>query len=802
MTTDDGRDMTKLLSISFVLLATVFAAGCSSEHRAQRYMERGLELYQKGDLAKARLEFRNVLQIDPNDAEAWFMLAKLAEQQEEWTSTYSAYEKTVELAPENWEARVKLGTLLLADNRPDDALAQAEAVLEANPKDPAALALRGTVRLRQGDVDAALTDAETALLQDPALREALALRALVRIEQQDLPAAKASLNAALEAHPDNLRLMLALAGISDQLGDSEETKDILQQIIELEPEVFAHRTRLAQYLNARGDSQAAEQVMRQAVADLPDATDAKLALVALLDAQQGGEPALAQLESFITEAPEDHALRFALAARHSNAGETEQAEAVYREIMARDGDGSDALRARAQLAALALGAERLEDARALAAEVLAKDAENSEALLIRAALALQAEDPDADRAIADLRTILRNEPESTGALRMLATAHEARNEPALAQDAFQRVIELAPDDPAGYLQLAGLRRRIGDIQGAASTLNELLGRDPSSPLAQTALARIQQLQPDTDQLEETAQLIIETRPEDPLGHYLSGLVQQRRGDAEASVAPFVTSLEKNPKAAQPLVALTRSLMALQYYEEAEQRLLQSLEQGADEIVAINLLGEVYVAAGRPDEARAQFEKAIAARPGAPLAYQRLAGLQAAAGDPGTAAATLRKGIKASQGSLLLTAALPPVLEQAGRIDEAIAAYEEVLVANANADWAANNLAMLLVSHRADDTEALDRALTLAQRFENSEEPAFLDTLGWVYYHTGDYDRAAALMEKAQAAGEPTPQRRYHLGMTYLKLGRAEDAKPLLMAAAAAEQPFTGLDEARAILESL
>ncbi|AGA91777.1 Tfp pilus assembly protein PilF [Thioflavicoccus mobilis 8321] len=805
--------------IPSIALAAALITACSGEDRAERYLERGTALYEQGDLVKARLELQNVLQIDPKDAEAWFLLAKIAEQQENWRGAFSAYQKTVELSPDNAEARIELGTLMLASNSPDEALAQAEAVLAANAEDPAALALRGSVRLRQGDPNAALRDAESALMQDPSNREALALQARVQLQRRDLPGAEQSLKSAVEAHPDDLRLLLGLASVSEQLGDTAGAVSVLRQIIEREPKVLAHRTRLAQYLAAHGDRAAAEQVLRQAVADLPDDDDAKLTLVALIQAQQGAAAATEQLQAFIEAAPDDNALRFALAARRSVAGETEQAEAIYREIIARADGGPDGLRARAKLAALAFAQGRQDEARTLVGEVLDNNPEDADALLVRAALALHGDGeagsdvgPDAEadganafdpqQAIADLRTILRDNPESTAALRLLAMAHQARNEPALAEDALERLIELAPDDPAGYLQLAGLRSRIGDVEGATLALDELLGRDPGSALAQTALARIQQQQPDTDALEETAGLVLKTRPEHPLGHYLSGLVDQRRGELEASVAPLLTALEKNPKAAQPLVALTRSLLGLGRYDDAERHLREALKAGADEIVATNLLGEVYVAAGRPDEARAQYREAIALRPGAPLAYQRLADLQRAAGEADAAVTTLRSGIEATKGSPLLSTALPLALEEAGRVDEAVDAYEGILAANPDADWAANNLAMLLADHRADDPVSLERALTLALRFADSDQPAFLDTLGWVYYRKGEYTRAAELLEQAHSAGEPTPQRQFHLGMTYLALGRAEDAKALLSAAVEAGRPFAGLDEARAALAGL
>ncbi len=250
------------------------------------------------------------------------------------------------------------------------------------------------------------------------------------------------------------------------------------------------------------------------------------------------------------------------------------------------------------------------------------------------------------------------------------------------------------------------------------------------------------------------------------------------------------------------MALTRSYLALERYDDAEARLRRALEADADSIVATNLLGEVYIAAGNLAAAREQYARAIEQRPGAPLAYERLATLQLADGDAAAAVATLETGIAATKASPLLVFTLPMMLEQAGRYDQAIEAYENLLVTNPNADAVANNLAVLLANHRADEPADLSRALGLAQRFAGSEQSAFLDTLGWVYYRVGEYQQAAEILEKVQASGETTPERQYHLGMAYLKLGRVDEAKTLLTAAVATDQTYTGLDEAKAALETL
>ena len=117
------------------------------------------------------------------------------------------------------------------------------------------------------------------------------------------------------------------------------------------------------------------------------------------------------------------------------------------------------------------------------------------------------------------------------------------------------------------------------------------------------------------------------------------------------------------------------------------------------------------------------------------------------------------------------------------------------------DVAANNLAMLLVSHKKDDA-SLDRASRLTARFAESSNPAFLDTYGWVLYARGEY---AAAVPPLQAAVGKSPQAhvlRYHLGMAQLKSGQLDAARANLEAALKSNQNFTGADEARSALASL
>ncbi|MGB5830508.1 MAG: tetratricopeptide repeat protein, partial [Thiohalocapsa sp.] len=283
--------------------------------------------------------------------------------------------------------------------------------------------------------------------------------------------------------------------------------------------------------------------------------------------------------------------------------------------------------------------------------------------------------------------------------------------------------------------------------------------------------------------------------------YLNGVALQRNGDLEASIEQFETALAKNPKAAEPLVALARSYLALQQPELAQARLEQLLAEHADNVVAINLLGDVYTTMGKQGDARKQYASAIERAPGSSRAYQRLAQLQMADGQQQAAMATLEEGLEPTKRNGLLLLTLGMLRQQAGNDEGAVKTYEEVIERFPQADLAANNLAMLLVARGADNPEDLARALTLTERLASSDQAAFLDTAGWVQYLSGNYDGAVSLLEKARDSADPTPERQYHLGMAYLKVGRTDEGKRLLASAVEAGTAFQGVDEARAVLEA-
>jgi len=109
---------------------------------------------------------------------------------------------------------------------------------------------------------------------------------------------------------------------------------------------------------------------------------------------------------------------------------------------------------------------------------------------------------------------------------------------------------------------------------------------------------------------------------------------------------------------------------------------------------------------------------------------------------------------------------------------------------------------LLADYRTDRA-SLERALTLANQFEGSNNPAFVDTLGWVYYRLGELDKAIPLLEKAVENASQVPILRYHLGMAYFVNGQNDLAREQLQQVSdSGNKDFTGYSEAAETLQKL
>jgi Tfp pilus assembly protein PilF len=182
-------------------------------------------------------------------------------------------------------------------------------------------------------------------------------------------------------------------------------------------------------------------------------------------------------------------------------------------------------------------------------------------------------------------------------------------------------------------------------------------------------------------------------------------------------------------------------------------------------------------------------------------YIGLASIYSNDNDNEQAVSVLQDGVKANPDDTKLGITLAGYYEKVGNVDDAIKQYESILADKPENLIANNNLASLLSDHRTDEA-SLTRAKEIADLLKNVNQPVILDTVGWVYFKTGNFVDAVAVLEKVVAAAPETPVFNYHLGMAHHKAGNSDEARKYLEAALSADSDFKGRDEAEATLKSL
>jgi tetratricopeptide (TPR) repeat protein len=781
-----------------LLLSVCLLAGAcgSAESRKLHFLAKGEAYRAAGNFDKARVEFRNALQIAPDDAEARYKNGLVAEELHNYREAANFYQGAIEASTDHIAARAHLGRLLLVSGQPDRALDIVQPGLDRHPDTPELLTVRGVARSRRGDTPGGLSDVEHARQLAPAAEDTLAALAGLYNASGRPDDARGVLEDGVRKLPASVDLQASLAAQYLQMGQTAKAEAPLLEIVRLQPQEPAHRIRLARYYDMAGHGDRAEAALRQAMSELPDSTAVRLGLVELTSAHEGPAAAAKELAAMAAARPKDDALQFALARFYEAHQQPDEAAATLRAVMQRNADSAAAMQAKTLLAGLEVRSGRRAEADRLIAEVLAKNPRDNDALVLRGSLELDANNPKA--AIADLRSVLRDQPDSVYVLTTLARAHELNGEPALADAALRRALEANPGDANAALQLVALLMHTGKTEEARSIVDGLLKREPANPAVILAAFRVQVAQKDYAAARVSAAAATAAQPSAPLGYYLTGLVAEAQSENAEALKNYSKALDLAPDAEQPLEALVRFLVRTGRASAAHERLAAVMARSPNNAVACSLDGEVLVAAKRAAEAEQAFERAISLAPSRFAPYHGIALLKLGAGDTEGAVAALKRAEAAVTPRDEATLVLAEVYRRLGRNSDAVATYEALLARDPHSDVAANNLAMLLVNTRSDPA-SLKRAGELAARFDESPVVHYLDTNGWVRLKGGDPGAALPVLQKAVDLDPHAPDYRYHLAMAELALGQTDAARANLEAALKSSDRFEGAPDAKAAL---
>ena len=565
-------------------------------------------------------------------------------------------------------------------------------------------------------VAAARLDASSEELR---LRAAMALMQLKRFED-----AQRLLSEWCEAHPDSDKGMLWLALAYRAADDTEKALETYRRLIARSPAAPIPYIESASLLAKAKQEAKALAVLEEGAAAATNATELLTAASELLarcaaanrltdDLRARIPPLVARAERAVTEQPGEPWPTFALADLLVASQAPERAIEVLERFAAQRPDDPQVMQ---KLAVVFAGLG------------------------------------DKARAVAALETMAKRNPDSGRLHYVIGELYEQLEESDKALSAFEAATKVRRPEPTAFLKLAMMK----------------VDEDPAAAIAE--LRRGQAKLPKDQRITEMLAylLLAEERAEEAIPEFERARRLQTTAGSAPSTPAFVLS----------------HILALQLAHRPEDALKMLL--GAAEENEAYLEGYARLALRTDDATNAietahLFDRVAAARTNSitPLAMQGL--LYSAAEDFTNALAcfaraeevSAKEKDRARKPDAAFHFWYGSAAERAGRIDLAARQFERCLAMDENHAEAMNYLAYMWAEKGIRLEDALKWSLKSLEL--EPESPAFLDTLGWVYFRQGDLELAVKQIQKAANLMPEDPTIVLHLGDIMDKMGKPDRA---------------------------
>ncbi|GMR16558.1 MAG: hypothetical protein BMS9Abin31_0904 [Gammaproteobacteria bacterium] len=790
--------MTIKKHIVLITVVLLLLSGCDSTEDKQANNQQGGHTTTQANYEKARSEYKNTIKSNPNNAEAHYLLAKSEESVSNYKQAIGHYLKAIELDDKHVKAMARMGRVYLATGALDKATELVDRALKISPQDASVLALRGALRIKKGDKESGLNDARAARKIEPGNSDAISLLVVDYINDKKVDKATALLEESLNLEASK-ELHIMRVNLNIRIGRDGRAIELMQQVITQAPNNLVNRVSLANFYDQKSAYYEAERVLRTAVKKLPNNYDAKLNLINYLARRKSLDAAQTQLLVYLKDSPDSNKLKFSLANLYQQAKAIDKAETVYKDIIVADGVNKDGLVARNLLIRLYIASKKNDNAENLITEILAKSPRDTDALIMRASFAVARKDFVA--AIADYGTVLQDNPYQPEVLRELGRVYLANKQLELARTQYDKASAADPGNVGLLLELAQIDINNENSENALKLIEIAHRRQPQNRAVLESLYKLRLSKKDLPGALVVANKMKQIEEMKAEGFYAAGLVYQQQAKHEKSYKQFTEALKIQPESTKLQTSLTRSLLLQKKTSKAISQLKKQLKNTSNKAFIHNLLGEIYVAQKRNKQGRLAFEKAMKLKPDWFIPHRNLGNLQIQLGDKLAAIKTYKKAEKATNGNPTIMFGLAGLYENTGQTDAAIKQFEKIVNKSPKSHGALNNLAILLATYRSDK-KSLDQAAKLVEPLHNSNNPNYLDTVGWVYFKRGELQQAMPYLKKAISKAPKVPVINYHFAMVLLKSGDKQTAKQHLLKALKSKSSFFGKDDAKAALQSL
>jgi tetratricopeptide (TPR) repeat protein len=188
---------------------------------------------------------REQIKKTPQDSQSYLFLGAILKKQKKSDESRKAFEKALELNPENVVATDQLADLDLEARAFSAVHQRADALLQKDPKSAPAYLIHGRSYVIEKNFAAAETALRKAIELDPNLAAAYNLLVAIYVEANKLPEALKELETVLGKNPQYSPALLTSGIIYEQTGDFAKARDNYEKVLALNPNFIPALNNLA-----------------------------------------------------------------------------------------------------------------------------------------------------------------------------------------------------------------------------------------------------------------------------------------------------------------------------------------------------------------------------------------------------------------------------------------------------------------------------------------------------------------------------------------------------------------------------
>lgn len=337
-----------------------------------------------------------------------------------------------------------------------------------------------------------------------------------------------------------------------------------------------------------------------------------------------------------------------------------------------------------------------------------------------------------------------------------------------------RLLELAPDEESAAITLSRIALQQNNSAKAESILRDFIASHPRAMVSRNSLGRILVQQGRLDEAIEIYRGLVRDTGNDVEVSSALGLIYYQNQQYAEAAEQFRNILKLAPNDDANRFYLASSLEALDQRKEAETLYRQIDPESRVYVDAQLRLAGIELGNEQFDAAMKRIKAVLKKHPDSANAYMLLSGIYLIEKD-------YRKLLDETEPALRLPVILPRLLfnraiayEFFKRFEDVEAMLKQLLKIEPDNAEALNFLGYVY----ADQGIKLDEAEKLIMRAleQKPEDGYYLDSLAWIHFKRGQFDKAVAVQKRAIEQISDDPVIREHMGDMLWKQGKHQEAR--------------------------